>query len=111
MTAAPQRCPFCDGTGTVVDEGWQHPGRGYRADYPRTLGDGLLECGRCDGTGEIDPDPYDVIRDAAEKAASDLESHHHPLNSQPRCRGCDRRWPCPSIKIARDLRTAIEETT
>lgn len=127
MTVAPQRCPFCNGTGIVDDEGWSHPGRGYRADYPRTLGDGLIRCGGCDGDGFVPADPADEYRQHMEvadaerlalraviaKAIDDLDAEHRRLDDDPfdRCWGCSGRWPCPSARVADDLRTASEETT
>ena len=68
-------CPFCEGSGIVEDQGWSHPGRGYRADYPRTLGDGLIDCGGCGGDGVVPDDPAEALRAVIAKAIDDLGTH------------------------------------
>ena len=44
-------CRSCEGAGEVEDEGWSWDGPGH----DRTYGDGIMDCGWCDGNGWVFP--------------------------------------------------------
>lgn len=67
-----ESCGFCAGTGMVEDKGWSHPGRGFRADYRKSIGDGLMWCGACGGEGYLPDDPADEYRQHMEAADAEV---------------------------------------